>query len=209
MKSCIYLQLIRFIWLTRDQFLFNQLCRLLGRKFLGAPLQCFKTAVKIIILIWDHWVSLKHMLEKCWRQCLELKIPDTWKSRWTLKALWFLYELGMVQWTCGIAQATSGPFLPSVNLRPYFLGGLLKWSQRAEELFASTLSLVWSEELTDLSKRWTVWAGLKKQLVNSTFSSKTQTPKTRARVAIWLCKSKSFLKINLAPTVLTDSPRRP
>lgn len=159
MKSCIYLQLIRFIWLTRDQFLFSQLCRLPGRKFLGALLRCFKTAVKIIILIWDHWVFPKHMLEKRWRQCLELKIPNTWKSRWALKALWFLYELGMVQWTCGIAQATSGPFLPSVNLRPYFLRGLLKWSQRAEELFASILSLVWSEELTDLSKRWTVEQG--------------------------------------------------
>lgn len=75
MKSCISLQRIRFTGLTRDQFLFNQLCRLLSRKFLGAPLWYFKTAVKIIILIWGHWVFLEHMLEERWRQCLELKIP--------------------------------------------------------------------------------------------------------------------------------------
>ena len=139
MKSCISLQRIRFTGLTRDQFLFNQLCRLLSRKFLGAPLWYFITAVKIIILIWGHWVFLEHMLEERWRQCLELKIPNTWKSRWAPPALWVLYELGMGQSTCGIVQATSGSFLPSVNLRPYFLGGLLKWSQRAEKLFASTL----------------------------------------------------------------------
>ena len=64
MKSCISLQRIRFTGLTRDQFLFNQLRRLLGRKFLGAPLWYFKTAVKIIILIWGHWVFLEHMLEE-------------------------------------------------------------------------------------------------------------------------------------------------
>lgn len=50
---------------------------------------------------------------------------------------------------CGITQDTGGPFLPSVNLRPYFLGGLLKWSQRAQELFATTFTRVWSEQLTD------------------------------------------------------------
>lgn len=67
---------------------------------------------------------------------------------------------------CGIAQDTGGLFLPSVNLRPYFLGGLLKPSQRAEQLFAGSLSLVWSEQLADFPpKRWAVGVGLK-QLVN-------------------------------------------
>lgn len=95
MKLCIYLQLISFIWWTRDQFLLNQLCELLGRKFLGTgAVACFKPAVKIIILIWGHWAILKHMLEKRWGRCLELKIPNTWKSRWAPEALWLLYELG-------------------------------------------------------------------------------------------------------------------
>lgn len=50
--------------LTTGQYLFNQLCRLPGRNFFGTLLRCFRTAVTIITLIWDHWVFPQHMLEK-------------------------------------------------------------------------------------------------------------------------------------------------
>lgn len=72
-------------------------------------------------------------------------------------------------------------------------------------------SRVWSEELTDLSRRWTVCAGWKKQRVNSTFSSKHKT-QTRTRVAIWLWGASPVLKSNLAPPcrlTAQGNPRHP
>lgn len=74
-------------------------------------------------------------------------------SRGTVASLWIRKAQSM----CGIAQDTGGLFLPSVNLRPYFLGGLLKPSQRAGQLFAGSLSLVWSEQLADFPPKDGQW----------------------------------------------------